>query len=44
MKEFSKEIGYKSLPDSTFEHRAVPSGGFILKFNPETNEIERFAI
>jgi hypothetical protein len=44
MKEFSEQIGYTNLPDSTFAHRTIPIGGFILRFNPETNGFDRVAI
>jgi len=44
MKQFAEQIGYTDLPGLSFEHRAVPSGGFILRFNPETNGFDQVAI
>jgi len=42
MKEFAEVFGYK-LADIVFEHRTIPTG-FTLRFNPETNQIEKVSL
>jgi hypothetical protein len=39
MKEFADVLGY-NLSDTLFEKRTIPTG-FTLRFNPETNQIEK---